>query len=377
MKKINLIKIKKILTDYLNNSIEFKKSFETISVWIKKSYFTSVDVNEINSGHLNIIRYLIGWLHFILMCLSFFILLAFISIDSLFQLIHSDILPKNFRIILSVGLILLILSFAIRFDILVGEWNTNLKSLEFLYYLYNDHPKHGLTSENYFKLSIVFKIILLMLYKFLAPLFAILLTLVFIYLGIRTEKIALRLMVPMLIYLTVIVELTVSLVTSLFVIILYYYKLIFDQLTAQFEAIEKRSSNSISFMDQMRLIRLVKQHKTRNQEIHQINFIFRRSVAVFWVTVTLVQMIPLNLYLEDDNLVYQMIYLVYLIAAFLFGLTVSIVFTIEIRAAHKPAKLIYRILTKNLQQKKFGFHFKSKVKLIVFMRIKCNTNIFR
>lgn len=359
---MNLIKIKKKLTDYLNNSIEFKKSFETISVWIKKSYFTSVDVNEINSGHLNIIRYLIGWLHFILMCLGFFILLAFISINSLFQLIHSEILPKNFRIILSVGLIYLILSFSIRFDILVFEWNTHLKSFQFLYYLFNDHPKHGLTSKNYLKLSILFKIIFLMLYKFLAPLFAILLISVFIYLGIRTEKIALRLLVPMIIYLIVMVELTVSLITSLVVIVLYYYKLIFDQLTAQFEAIEKRSSNSISFMDELRLIRLVKQHKIRDEEIRQINLMLRRSVAVFWVTINLLQIIPLNLYLEDDNLVYQMIYLVYLIAAFLFGLTVSMVFTIEIKAAHKPTKLIYRILTRNLQQKKFGFCFKSKVK---------------
>lgn len=240
---MNFIKIKKRLTDYLNNSIEFKKSFETISVWIKKSYFTSVDVIEINSGHLNIIRYLIGWLHFIFMCLGFFILLAFISIDSLFQLIHSEILPKNFRIILSVGLILLILSFAVRFDILVIEWSNHLKLFQFLYYLFNNHPKHGLTRQNYLKLSILFKVILLMLYKFLAPLFAILLISVFIYLGIRIDKIAFRLLVPIIIYLIVMVELTVSLITSILVITLYYYKLIFDQLAVQFEAIEKRSSN--------------------------------------------------------------------------------------------------------------------------------------
>lgn len=105
----------------------------------------------------------------------------------------------------------------------------------------------------------------------------------------------------------------------------------------------------------------MKRHKIRDEEIHEISLTFRQSVAVFWVTITMVQMIPLNLYLEDDNFVYQIIYLVYLITAFLFGLTVSIVFTIEIRAAHKPRKLIYRILTKNLQKQKGSFYFKCKV----------------
>ena len=186
---------------------------------------------------------------------------------------------------------------------------------------------------------------------------------VIFYVAIRSGRLMVWILIPCLIYLNIIVITTIGLCCVISVILLYYYKLIFDQLNDQFESIVHRSLDSVSSIDQMRLIGLIKRHDQRANQLNLVNLMFRRTIAVFWVSITLMQMIPLNIFLEENQfLLYKFLYFVYILCVFIFGFGVSVLFSWQIKSAHRPTKSCYKILTRNLNKQQFGFYFKWKVK---------------
>ena len=82
----------------------------------------------------------------------------------------------------------------------------------------------------------------------------------------------------------------------------------------------------------------------------------RPTINVFFIATKLLQIVHLNMYLNRKLLFYKVGYLIYLYA----WLSVVFASSLQISAAHKPAKLFDKILIKNLKQK-FNFKFKSKV----------------
>ena len=137
-----------------------------------------------------------------------------------------------------------------------------------------------------------------------------------------------------------------------------YYILIFDQLNQEFESIEKRSFHFVSMMNQMRLIQLVERHHQKAQEINMINLMFRRSIGVYWMSIVFIQMLSLNVFLDEQVLLSQILYLFYSIIMLLLGFSISTLFSWQIISAHKPCKSIYQILARNQH---FSFHFIWKV----------------
>ena len=82
--------------------IDLSKIIKSIGYVMKKSHLFSVDFTEIYSGEMNIIRYSINWVHFILINIGFLILSGFLINDNLYSLIDSELLPKNMKSILAV-----------------------------------------------------------------------------------------------------------------------------------------------------------------------------------------------------------------------------------------------------------------------------------
>ena len=127
----------------------------------------------------------------------------------------------------------------------------------------------------------------------------------------------------------------------------------------------------------MKLIRLVNRHDQKAQEINMINSMFRRSVGVYWVSIVFLQMLPLNIFIDEDILFFKLCYLGYLIAILLLGCIISVLFSWQITSAHQPCKSIYKILTRNQH---FSFNFKWKVikpNLLSEINISFNFYIFR
>ena len=195
-----------------------------------------------------------------------------------------------------------------------------------------------------------------------APTTAIVIMGVIFYIAIRSGRLMIWILIPCFIYLITIVITTIALSAVISVILLYYYKLIFDQLNDEFESIVHRSFDSVSSMDQMRLILMVKRHDQRANQLNLVNLMTRRSIALFWVSIALLQVIPLNIYLEEQLLFYKFFYFLYILGVIGFGFGVSVLFSWQIKSAHRPAKSCYKILTRNLHKQQFGFHFKWKVK---------------
>ena len=110
----------------------------------------------------------------------------------------------------------------------------------------------------------------------------------------------------------------------------------------------------------MLLTLLVKRHNKIAKNLSEINNFTRRSSFLFFIAIALLQIVPLNMYLDSKLLFYKVGYLIYLSASLSVGFGVIFASSLQISSAHKPAKLINRILIKNLKRK-FNFTFKWKV----------------
>ena len=182
-----------------------------------------------------------------------------------------------------------------------------------MYYLQeNWEMKHGLTRRNLLKLSLLLKLIYFCIrYGMIitASFWGIFLP----YLVIKSHRLMLFILFPIVIYLGSSI-LFINCFTGIILgVILYYYKLTFDQLNDQFDSIEKRSLDSVSIIDQKRLIRLVKRHDEKSQQLNLINLMIRRTIGWLYIALGFVQMIPLNMYLDEEILYYKIAYLVYLV----------------------------------------------------------------
>ena len=349
----------------INKFVNLPKTVKLISCLFKKFFLTSVDFFQIYHYKFNIIRYLICVLHFILINFGLLIFLLIAINDSAYNLINNTLLPANFRFILLFLLSFLILSICVRLDILINEWNHRLRVLKFLYHFLGDDKKSiGLKRKNYEKLSILLKFIELIFLKGFALLICFLLTFLFLLIAIKSNNFAFQLLTPLILYLVLMTASTLALIVSLGFLAFYYYKLLFDQINDQFKRIYKRSSKIISLKDQMRLIKLIGMHNQRAKQIEQMNEFVRRTLLLLFIFLAFVQTIPLHLYIESDQLIYQIIFLVFLLIAMIFGFGVVFVLSMQIRSAHKPSKMIYCVFNRKLHLHKINLYFKFKVILL-------------
>ena len=335
--KMNLLK--------LDNLIDLASSLKSLSYWMVKTNLVSVDFTEINEGQLNIIRYLICLLQFFLMIIGFMVLSSLALFDSLYILIDNEYFPRKMKILIVLALLLLLLSIVCRFDFLKGEWKMHLSFYKFHYYLQEDiKSKHGLTEENYKKLSILAKITEIVFLKGCVPFIGVSVIVIFTYIFIRSNKLLLQFLTLFLIYNTLMVASTIALLGSIGLMALYYYKLLFDQINNKIEEICKRSKSTITVADQKRLLWLIKQHDLRGQQVNQLNILFRQTDLVLFVVLALLQIILLNLYLQANFIFQKILYLIYLFTSLVFGLGNVFFFSMQIKAAHKPYKTIYCII---------------------------------
>ena len=332
---------------------------------IMKTQYSSVDFTGWYHDQFNLKKYLICLFHLIMLCSCLFLGFLFIQIDWLFHLVDNDFLPKNSKLLLLTGLIILVLTIAIRFDVFMGEWTRIILVYRYFYYLEHDiRSKHGLTKYSYKKLSTLARITELIILKGSLPLIGFLLIGLILLFTIISGKIVLQIIIcPILIYNILIVIFTFTLAGAISIISIYYFKLLFDQINDQIEKMYKRSNlqGFIRFNDKKRLILMVKNHESISILVYKSNLMIRRCVCILFITLAFMQIIPLNLFIETDVWYEQILYLIYLSTSLSYGLGVSLLFSIQINSAHKPWKTIYKILK---LKHKFNFYFEWKVTMI-------------
>ena len=196
-----------------------------------------------------------------------------------------------------------------------------------------------------------------MFLKGCVPLICVSVVVIFTFILIKSDKLLLQFFTLLFIYNTLLVASTIALLGSIAFMTLYYYKLLFDQINGKMRKICKLSKSTIKVADQKRLLRLIKRHNLRGQQVNQLNILFRQTTLVLFIVLALLQIIPLNLYLQANVLFEKILYLIYLFTSMVFGLGNVFFFSMQIKAAHKPYKTIYCILSKQ----KLNLHFKWKV----------------
>ena len=351
--------------------INLSNTIELIGNLCKKSLVTSVNFNEIYHDEFNFKRYLICCLNLFIMIIGLILMFLIIYFDSLYNLIDNKYLPKHTKIILFASLVLIFNSIICRLDIIIDEWKNHLSFFKFFRPLHeNNKSKHGLIRKNYKKLSLMSNFANLMLIRGSIPTVASLLTLVVIYIAIKSNKLPFYLFTLLFIYLAFMVASTFMLVSSMAVITLYYFTLLFDQINNKIKGIYLRSNFSVTIKDQVNLLRLIREHDLRAQDVKRLNQIVSLTCLVFFIILALMQIIPLNLFLQTDVWYQQIIYLIYLITSLGFCFGAFFIYSMQIITAHKPYKTTYKMLRKQ----KLNLYFKWKV-LIVLIFFFCKNKI--
>ena len=342
------------IKDKFDKSIDLPRSVELIGYLIKKIQLTSVDFNDIYNGEFSYKRYFISLFHFATNCVG--LICGFLFNYPLYYLFDNKYFPKNFQSIILMGLIDMIGSVSLRFDLLVEEWKNKLSTFKFYYYIENNiKSKHRLNEANYRKLAIYLKLFEVVFIKGFSVAMIGSVTFNIIYIAFRCDRIAFQILAPFGIYWVCCVSFSVSFMIPLLSFAIYYYKLQFDQLNDQFKKISK-SEDSTSIKNLWRLMMLIKHHNLLSTEIYKLNLFIRRTVGLFFICLSLFQILPLHLILETKDLSEKLFYSQYAISGVLFGFGPALLLSMQIESAHRPSKYVYNVLTKELP-----FRFKWKV----------------
>ena len=249
------IKLKKIDWDQINS---VSKTIKTINYLINKTQYASVDFNGWYNDQFNLKRYFVSLFHMIILNVIFSIGFYHLYFDLLFHLLE-DVLPKNPKSMIVTGMLMVVLAFVIRLDVFIGEWNRRICIYKYFHFIEDDiESKHGLTRKNYRKLSFLVRLTDLIVLKGTIPVLAIFCASLFLYIAVRFQNIYLMAYCPLVIYGVTIIASSMSISGTIGFVSMYYFKLLFDQINWQIEAISKHEY--ICLIDKMRLIRLTKRH---------------------------------------------------------------------------------------------------------------------
>ena len=351
-----------IWNDFINLSGPLKNT----GFWMKTFNLVSVDLTELYFGKFNFIRYCFGWIHLMIMYICLFGSILIVSNDWLFSMTDNEFFPENAKMINVLLNLWTIGAISIRLDILLAERSGNISLFKDFYYLQEGiQSKHGLTPENHRKFSILCKILFLI--AFFGLLIMVLIACASQLLIVITSErtlILYTLLLPFVFYIIIMTITTLGIMASIGIGLMYYYILKLKQINHEFDLICQKSNLFITINDQEKLISLIDKHNSIASQISKLNMMSRRSILVFYVGFSLNLIIPMNIYLNTENISEKLFCLAFIICTFSHGVCFAYAMSSVNKIAHKPYKTIYQILTKqnftNFYSKR-NFHYKWKV----------------
>ena len=339
-------------------SIDIKKSIISVANLAKKAHLITVDITELFFDEFNYKRFFLGIIDLIILIVNVLTWFLFYKFDFLFQLVNNPFLPKNAKVVFIAFMCMYSFAAAIRFDLMIAERNDNLDFFRIIYFFQEDiKSKIGLTEKNLRKIKIFGKLFELTIIRAIIPLFCLLTGSIYLFIAIKSNNIIILLTVPFLFHGVWIAGSTFAVTGTLVVVGLYYMKLIFDQINDEMQVIFDKSKWLITFPNQKRLIWLTHKHNYFALVMNNINLAFRRSICVYFIVFSMSLIISLNLILFSDDFVLLVVYLVYFMSVFILGFATAYFLSRQIESAHKPYKIMYKILRK----RNFSLKFKLKV----------------
>ena len=343
---------KRTFNDYINQKKEWiinyflsPDSFNSIITWWNHYYFISSNINEIHQGIYNRKRNFIC----IFICLYCFLSILITSIilysNEGYQFIKVFYFVKQFKASILLALIGLILTFAIRIDLLIEERKFKLRILKFFYYLFhNVKSKHKLTDKNYKKILIIARSLELFLIKYVVIHAIISISYYHLYLCVIHKTILPVILSPLLLILLIIVQTTFHSGTALLLIVIFYYKSLFDQIYQRIHFMFQ-----FNFISSIEFNRIFNEHNLIAIQVNKLNLFVRRTIAVYFIASSLFKITFLHLAIHSEDSHLRLFWGFVFALYNLYGFLISYGMHSLTKSAHKSYKLIYSFLaTKKL-----------------------------
>ena len=351
--KINNLKLKIhdyfLMENLLNNLMK-------ISV---KYFVMSINFNDIYYGNKNPEQLKICVLICILLWLMTFSGISFVLSDELYSFIDCPCFPGHFRTILLLTGFSSIAILVAKTDIILAEIKSNLNEFKIFYYLMNDiKSEHKLSKANNEKLAVLCRIIQILVMNYGLKFGIIFGSFIIIKYAIEFKILFFQLTIIILpIPFLIIYVFTAASIFFIFVILFYYYKLLFDQISDQFKLISNRKSLVINKIIEKKLIQLIYEHKSASIEINKINLSIRRTAACIFILFSFAKIISLYLFIYSNDIIIRFVLMNAIVASVIFGYAMTYFFSLQIESAHKSYKSVHSIVCKY----KMRFNIKLKV----------------
>ena len=342
----------------IQNHYSFEKSLNYIMKIAIKYYVFSINFNDIYYGRKNPKQFKMCVFIYILSWLLTICAMSFLLSDYLYSFIDGSF--ENLRVILffiTVSSSMIVIG---KTDFLLAEVKSNLKPFKIFYYLINDmKSKHKLSRENYKKLAILSRILQIFIIDYGLKAALVLGFIASIRVALESRTLFVQLSIILFIF-PIGVIYCFTAVTYFFIIysLIYYYKLLFDQINNQFKLISQQIPLVINKTKENQLIRLIKQHNLISIEIYEINLLVRRTVAFVFIIFSLIKIISCYLIIYSNDILIKFAFGNMVIGFTVFSFGMSYLFSLQIKSAHQSYQIIHSIISKY----KMRFHVKIKVK---------------
>lgn len=330
----------------LNEYFQFKNSLEYLMNFTKKYYIFSFGFDEMYYGLENVktfrINKVICAFHWLI---TLYHLLLVIS-DDIFSLIDGPFLPDFYRTTLIFGVIIIFLVSVIKTDLLIGEIKFNFEPFRIFYFLMNDlKSKHKLNEANYKRLAILSKTLQLIMLKYATPILISLGIFILIRITILSQRFTwvfqTAIVTPFFVF-------SISTLTSCCCIVYIYfsyYKLLFDQINDKIKLfILNGNSNIINRRKENELLDLIHEHNLAAIQMNFMNLIIRRTGAAMFISFSFVKIITLYLIMNMEHILMKILMTNTFVIFFVFGFGLSILYSLQIKSAHKSHQLIHLIV---------------------------------
>ena len=236
-------------------------------------------------------------------------------------------------------------------NFLLGEMNDHLNALKLFHIItVNLKSIHQLTDKNYNRLAIISRILVLILIFFGLPFFSISLFMIFLMFGIISKRLYYFIHAMLFTGPYFCLHANSLSIFCIFGIYFLYYKFRFDQLNERIKSIIKSSGKGKWRMilpgKEKAFLQLINEHNYLSLEIHKVNLLLRKSVAMMFVFFALFKILSLYLSIKMKPSLVWMANVNGFINMTIFGFGISYLLSHQIYSAQNSYKIIHSVVCK-------------------------------
>ena len=332
----------------VNNIVALQRvnhPIDNIINYMVKYNVISVDIYDIFYGRKNKRKFVISFLNCVCLWLTILFAISIILFDDILNYFDNPMIPfDKFKQIILLIISCLILVTSFKTDFILQEKQNNLIRIKFLYYLIiNDKSEYKLNKYNYERFKHFTNFTYLILIKFGHPIILSFLVVSVLAIILLSQLTILIILLPLILYSTFTFITSGLSMVALNICLLMYYYMRLRQIN-----IRMKLFNRINTSSPVIFIRMIKEHNDISSEIHNVNMIFRRSLALYNFLICCILDFLFYLIIYTDSIYYKLIFLFCFVTLFSVFVFASLLLVKLTNTAHQSYGLIYSLFKRKL-----------------------------